>query len=183
IVAVEDGLLPHERATREGSLSEIEEERRLLFVGMTRAEQRLYLTRASIRTLHGKDYPSAPSRFLQEMRLGPEQWAMPEESAFVSPLPDDSVENSSVAARRQRPEARGPLPKLTTAADLLNGTQNVVEFPLSFSVGMTVRHPQLGSGRVTEAQGIGKWRTVTVIFDSGEPVSFVVHKCPLQPVG
>jgi hypothetical protein len=48
---------------------------------------------------------------------------------------------------------------------------------------MTVRHPQLGLGQVTEAQGTGKWRTVTVVFQSGEPVSFVVHKCPLQPVG
>ena len=183
IIAVEDGLLPHERSTREGSLNEIEEERRLLFVGMTRAEQRLFLTRASIRTLHGKDYPSAPSRFLHEMRLGPETWATMQESAFVPQLPEEPVETSPASTSRERAQPRGPLPKLTTAADLLNGTKNAVEFPLTFSVGMTVRHPQLGSGRVTEAQGNGKWRTVTVVFDSGEPVSFVVHKCPLQPVG
>ncbi len=69
IIAVEDGLLPHERSTREGALSEIEEERRLLFVGTTRAEERLFLTRANVRTLHGKDYPSPPSRFLHEMQL------------------------------------------------------------------------------------------------------------------
>ncbi|HEY2253769.1 MAG TPA: UvrD-helicase domain-containing protein [Planctomycetaceae bacterium] len=183
ILAVEDGLLPHDLATRDGSLNELEEERRLLFVGMTRAEQRLFLTRASIRTLHGKDYPSAPSRFLHEMQLGPENWATTRESAYVPPTPEDPVEISPASTSRERGPPRGPLPKLTTAADLLNGTKNAVEFPLTFSVGMTVRHPQLGPGRVTEAQGIGKWRTVTVIFDSGEPVSFVVHKCPLQPVG
>jgi DNA helicase-2/ATP-dependent DNA helicase PcrA len=183
ILAVEDGLLPHDRATRDGSLNELEEERRLLFVGMTRAEERLFLTRASIRTLHGKDYPSAPSRFLHEMQLGPENWATTRESAYVPPMPEDPVEISPASTSRERAQARGPLPKLTTAADLLNGTKNAVEFPLTFSVGMTVRHPQLGPGRVTEAQGIGKWRTVTVVFDSGEPVSFVVHKCPLQPVG
>ena len=181
VVAVEDGLLPHERATREGSLNEIEEERRLLFVGMTRAEQRLFLTRAEVRTLHGKDYPSAPSRFLHEMQLGPENWAT-RESAFV-PQPEDPVEASSVPRSRQRAQASQSRPLLTTAADLLNGTKNSVEFPLTFSVGMTVRHPQLGPGQVIEAQGIGKWRTVTVVFHAGEPVSFVVHKCPLQPVG
>ncbi|MGE5192550.1 MAG: hypothetical protein ACM3U2_08610, partial [Deltaproteobacteria bacterium] len=70
----------------------------------------------------------------------------------------------------------------TTGADLLNGTSQPVEFPLTFTVGMTVRHPQLGLGQVVEAQGTGKWRTVTVEFQSGAPVSFVVHKCPLQPV-
>ena len=184
IVAVEDGLLPHERATREGSLNEIEEERRLLFVGMTRAEQRLFLTRATVRTLHGKDYPSAPSRFLHEMQLGPENWTTTRESAFVpQPLPEDAADVSSVSASRQRVQARGPRPMLTTAADLLNGTKTAVEFPLTFTVGMTVRHPQLGTGQVTEADGIGKWRTVKVVFHSGEPVSFVVHKCPLQPVG
>lgn len=184
IVAVEDGLLPHERATREGSLNEIEEERRLLFVGMTRAEQRLFLTRATVRTLHGKDYPSAPSRFLHEMQLGPENWTTKQESAYLpQPLPEDPGPLSSASSPRQRAESRGPRPMLTTAADLLNGTKNSVEFPLTFSVGMTVRHPQLGLGQVTEAQGSGKWRTVTVVFHAGEPVSFVVHKCPLQPVG
>jgi DNA helicase-2/ATP-dependent DNA helicase PcrA len=183
IVAVEDGLLPHERATRDGSLNEIEEERRLLFVGMTRAEQRLFLTRAAIRTLHGKDYPSAPSRFLHEMQLGPENRTTTRETAYVPPLPEDPDETSPVSHARQRDQSRGSLPRLTTAADLLNGTKNSVEFPLTFSVGMSVRHPQLGLGQVVEAQGIGKWRTVSVVFHSGEPVSFVVHKCPLQPVG
>jgi hypothetical protein len=73
--------------------------------------------------------------------------------------------------------------QLITGADLLNGTHTPVEYPATFSVGMKVRHPQLGLGEVVEAQGSGKWRTVSVSFQSGEPVSFVVHKCPLQPVG
>ena len=71
---------------------------------------------------------------------------------------------------------------LTTAADLLNGTSKPVEFPQVFTVGMTVRHPQRGLGRVTKADGTGKWRTVTVEFETGDPAVFVAHKCPLQPV-
>jgi DNA helicase-2/ATP-dependent DNA helicase PcrA len=183
IVAVEEGLMPHERSTREGTPQEIEEERRLLFVGMTRARQRLFLTRANVRTLHGQDYPSAPSRFLHEMGLGPVNSARRESAYVPQPLPQDSVAAPVVPSSRQRTGAGDSRPLLTTGADLLNGTKKAVEFPLTFSVGMTVRHPQLGVGQVTEAQGIGKWRTVTVVFHSGEPVSFVVHKCPLQPVG
>ncbi len=218
IVAVEDGLLPHERATREGSRDEIEEERRLLFVGTTRAEERLILTRACVRTMHGKDYPSPPSRFLHEMQLSFSRFVSPEPSGDWNVEPEaegDDDCSSQVAgspdpgdvglacpaaadaaevqiagpspaapslARRKRRRAAGS-PFLTTGADLLNGTSKPVEIPLTFQVGMTVRHPQLGLGRVVEAQGTGKWRTVTVEFQSGEPVSFVVHKCPLQPVG
>lgn len=215
IIAVEDGLLPHDRATREGSLDEIEEERRLLFVGTTRAEERLFLARALIRTLHGKDCPSPPSRFLHEMQLSyspialsgsPQDWQRLANDCQEDDAGDNSVvdrelssSTSSAVGRAVRPDAahveppsgvpgsshpRQPRkPLLTTGADLLNGTASPVAFPLVFSVGMTVRHPQMGLGRVIDSQGTGKWRTITVEFKSGEPVSFVVHKCPLQPVG
>jgi DNA helicase-2/ATP-dependent DNA helicase PcrA len=179
VVAVEDAILPHDRATREGSLSEIEEERRLLFVGVTRAQQRLFLTRAMIRTMHGKDFPSPPSRFLHEMQLASGRLVVPEPAAVEVPHDVPVSPARSPKALSHRPGG----PFLTTAADLLNGSKTPVEFPVSFSVGMTVRHPQLGPGKVVAAQGTGKWRTVTVEFKAGEPVSFVVHKCPLQPIG
>jgi DNA helicase-2/ATP-dependent DNA helicase PcrA len=209
ITAVEDGILPHDRATREGLLSEIEEERRLLFVGITRARQRLFLSRAMVRTMHGKDFPSPPSRFLHEMQLDSSRFVVPEphagweaaseteqghvalpagsagpqaaeSTAPVIEMPHD-VSGSPERPRRRQRRPGGPY--LTTGADLLNGSKNPVEFPVSFSVGMSVRHPQLGPGKVVAAQGTGKWRTVTVEFKAGEPVSFVVHKCPLQPIG
>jgi DNA helicase-2/ATP-dependent DNA helicase PcrA len=202
VVAVEEGVLPHDRATRDGSPAEMEEERRLLFVGATRAEQRLFLTHALIRTLHGKDFPSPPSRFLHEMQLAPGRFGDSEIRRGAS-LPADigivaegSVSDgaATAAAAEESPSAGSARlsPKrerkigsllLTTGADLLNGTANRVEFPAVFEVGMRVRHPQLGPGQVVEAQGTGKWRTVTVVFQSGESVSYVVHKCPLQPIG
>lgn len=214
IAAVEDGLLPHERSTREGSSREIEEERRLLFVGITRAKERVILSRAQMRRLHGNDVPSPPSRFLQEMQLAHTDLAAPHFLSGIGPS-DDEVDPSVTGAERtaaneseswtgrsapdqggnDREESslrrkRGKKhrtnlvkPTLTTAADLLNGTSNTVEIPFNFAVGMTVRHPQMGPGQVIEAQGTGKWRTVTVEFRSGETISFVAHKCPLQPVG
>ena len=162
--------------------------------------------------MHGKDYPSPPSRFLHEMQLSAgrfisaaagaefdeESSADTHSESIAADAPASSgetfrIDDGSRAAGEQTElgdaspprsgRRRTGMPFLTTGADLLNGTAKPVEFPLTFTVGMAVRHPQLGLGQVTEAQGSGKWRTVTVAFQSGESVSFVVHKCPLQPVG
>lgn len=71
LVGMEEGLLPHKR-TIEGTEEEIAEERRLAYVGVTRAQESLTLTRAASRRKWGKPRPSAPSRFLFEMRAGKE---------------------------------------------------------------------------------------------------------------
>ena len=69
VVAVEHGLLPHERAASTHDLREIEEERRLLFVGVTRARQELTVTHAAKRENRGRSMPAIPSEFLFEMTL------------------------------------------------------------------------------------------------------------------
>lgn len=66
IIGLEEGLLPHERAVRDGDRNAIEEERRLLFVGMTRAQQELYLTQTAVRAIRGRLMTSIPSLFLSE---------------------------------------------------------------------------------------------------------------------
>jgi len=70
MVGMEEGLLPHKR-TIDGTESEIAEERRLAYVGVTRAQESLTLTRATSRRKWGKPRPSAPSRFIFEMRKEP----------------------------------------------------------------------------------------------------------------
>ncbi|MFN0053158.1 MAG: ATP-dependent helicase [Planctomycetales bacterium] len=213
IMAVEDGLLPHDRALRENQSREIEEERRLMFVGVTRAKERLLLTRTFVREFRGNRYLAVPSRFLNEMPVS--QVSAPGISsgarfenrpAASSPSIADDVELSpsakqtsdatsdssevtpSPAVRSVRDTIRGPhrpggRPLLTTGADLLNGTTGAADSAPPFAVGMSVRHPRLGIGSVIAAEGQGKWSTVTVSFPSGETQSFVAHKCPLQPVG
>ena len=69
IVAVENNLIPHERSMRNNDLRELEEERRLLFVGVTRAEERLCLTQTRMRAFRGRLLPTIPSPFLTEMPL------------------------------------------------------------------------------------------------------------------
>ncbi|MBM3133131.1 MAG: AAA family ATPase, partial [Chloroflexi bacterium] len=65
MVGMEDGILPHMRAF--GDTDQMEEERRLCYVGITRAKERLYLLRAFRRSLHGGNRPNPPSRFLQDI--------------------------------------------------------------------------------------------------------------------
>lgn len=81
IVAAEEDIIPHRK-----SVDDIEEERRLFYVGITRAMQELYITHAAVRERYGKDRPSAPSRFLDEMPAeavqtlaGPEEHSPDEE--------------------------------------------------------------------------------------------------------
>lgn len=237
IVAVEQNLLPHERSLRENSLLELEEERRLLFVGVTRAEERLYLTQTISRDLRGQHLSTIPSQFLDEMELKYTTvggTSLPDEIAPLdegdSPHDDFDEFDDRVAGSEQREgpgndwhaqsnamgvdaspsrrtlradagtvgygsinpvadaasvrTASAPkMPLLTTAAELLKGTAAPTAMPQSFTVGMSVRHPQLGLGKVIDAQGTGKWRTVTVEFTPGNPTTFIAHKCPLQPVG
>ncbi|MGQ0636269.1 MAG: ATP-dependent helicase [Planctomycetaceae bacterium] len=205
VMAVEEGLLPHDRSLRDESLAELEEERRLLFVGATRAKERLFLSRTFLRDFRGQQYPAAPSRFLSEMKLQ----AAPRRSADV----ESAVANVALPAERNGPPssdadtqaeeghfvteattpALSPLSTgsrslrrhtgvaLTTGADLLAAA--TARPRLSFAAGMLVRHPRLGLGRVVDVQGAGKWRTVTVQFESSETQRFVAQQCPLQPVG
>tara|TARA_R110002111_G_scaffold262289_1_gene337801 strand:- start:82443 stop:84413 length:1971 start_codon:yes stop_codon:yes gene_type:complete len=72
LVGMEEGLLPHKRSV-EGTDSEIAEERRIAYVGITRAEDYLTLSRAATRTKWGKKQPTLPSRFLFEMRSSDEE--------------------------------------------------------------------------------------------------------------
>ena len=67
IAGMEEGLLPHIRSIETGDPSELEEERRLCYVGITRAKKQLYVSKASRRGFRGSTEPSIPSRFLHEI--------------------------------------------------------------------------------------------------------------------
>lgn len=95
IAAMEEGFLPHERS--EQSRAGVEEERRLCFVGMTRAMQRLYLSRARVRLLRGDAVPRRPSRFLQELAGAP-----------IAARPADAHESDHDGEDAWREEADGP---------------------------------------------------------------------------
>jgi DNA helicase-2/ATP-dependent DNA helicase PcrA len=201
IIAVEQNLIPHERSLKTGEMRELEEERRLLFVGMTRAKERLFLTQTRQRDFRGRTWSTIPSDFIMEIPLdlrdfSREPFAVaateahesnetPEREGDSSQGGHDESEQRSDSTRELREGSR-PL-RLTTAAELLNGSLGDLKptpLPAGFAVGMTVRHPQYGLGTIVDVDGFAKNRKVTVQFRDGDRrQTFVVSKSPLQPVG
>ena len=176
IVGLEEGLIPHERAFSDESGRELEEERRLLFVGMTRAEQHLYLTESHVRSMHGKAMPTIESPFVRELtceRVDYEFDGLPVIDEELSTRSDPPVSHTN-----------RNFPKLTTGAALLTGEREEAGVPIGFQIGMQVRHRKYGHGTVTDVTGYGGRRTVTVHFSTEDRTeSFVAAKAPLQPVG
>lgn len=201
IVAVEHNLIPHERSMKNNDLRELEEERRLLFVGVTRAEEKLALTQTRMRAFRGKLMPTISSPFLGEMPLKERDFRIEvfdfpafreiqkTARASISANDDDKGDDDFDGDRfedstEESPTAKpSPFPKLMTAADLLNGGGKAVELPQGFQLGQTVRHPRYGLGVVIEIGGFGRRRTVKVEFQTDDRTeTFIAAKCPLQPV-
>jgi DNA helicase II / ATP-dependent DNA helicase PcrA len=155
LVAVEQGLIPHVRALESRKEDEIEEERRLAFVGMTRAQKELFLTRAREREFRGQTNPAVESMFLREL---------PEEAISVEGdggSPQDRYRVGHTAAAREAWNAAGielPLPRIPPTA---RGDD-------PYPVGALVRHASYGVGRVTKLDGYGATRSLTIRFPAGE---------------
>lgn len=182
IVGLEDNLLPHERALRSNNRRDLEEERRLLFVGVTRAKSQLNLTRAVRREIRGKLEFTIPSVFIRELAL---DRPAGESAAALSPSGNDlDILERQLARLREHmaSQANHKQPLLMTGASLLNGSKEAAAIPTGFTIGMRVRHPREGYGEVIEL-GFGSRRTVTVRFESGLQETYVAAKSPLQPVG
>lgn len=130
IIGLEEGMLPHLRAAE--SEAQMEEERRLCFVGITRAMRRLLLTSAKYRTTRGLPERTIPSRFLGE--IGADHVTLSDQSGM-----DDSF---GMTSRGLREEPRFESDEIHVRPRVAAST--AVPFP----VGTLVRHPQFGTGRV-----------------------------------
>ena len=160
LAGLEEGLLPH---TRSGSnLSEIEEERRLFYVGMTRAKQSLVISRAIYRRSYGEERlrASTPSRFLAEIpaeliEAASGSLAEPGQTRRYEADPDFS---DSYSYRRPRtPYGKS---STTRTSPRVSGRQTSND-PL---IGARVRHSKYGLGTIIEIEGEGEDRKLTVSF-------------------
>ena len=179
IVGLEQGLLPHARSNEDDS--ELEEERRLLFVGITRAERELFLSHCRVREFRGQRQVTVPSRFLAEL---------PEEAVTERDL---SASSEFATLGPARPPAR-PWPsetlsgrdggfRLTTAAALGGATSASPGANLdALRPGVNVIHPAYGIGRIVAIDGAGPDRKGRVAFTVGGERTFVLSKSPLRPV-
>ena len=170
IVGMEEGLLPHIRSLEDEA--EMEEERRLAYVGVTRAKERLYLLRAFRRGFRGMSGPSLPSRFLADIPR-----------RLVAREPRRAPTSAAAAGRsRKRPAAApaagvGRLP-LETAA---SGTPAAKPH---LGTGDKVRHAKFGEGIVTGAKPTHGDVEVTVAFANGNGIKrLLLSIAPLEKVG
>ena len=184
VLGLENGLIPHERAVRDGRPENFEEERRLLFVAVTRAQEELHLTQTMERTFRGMRRSTISSRFVSEMPL-----EFDDDLSAAAPVTADQLDAHLQRARKRYEQAhRKPeLPTIMSAADLLKQQQqgeNVSDSEVLFEVGSFVRHPRYGRGTVINTTGGSARATVTVRFEADDrEQTFVASRCPLQPLG
>jgi DNA helicase-2/ATP-dependent DNA helicase PcrA len=197
LIALEQGILPHERSR--DNLEELEEERRLMFVGITRAKEELELSLAAYRDFRGQRRLTVPSPFLMELPreqmqtvgLGQPQMIRQNEPDDVhDDFPDedwrqDIPDERPVAKPMSNPYlVAATITPLATAAEL--ESQTIDEGPQlppdAFKLGMIVRHYQYGLGKITSLSGSGVKRSATVMFASaaGER-KFMLAQSPLRP--
>ena len=139
---LEEGLFPHEQsvsgvnATRDG----LEEERRLAYVAITRARNRLYLSHAQTRMLHGQTRYNIPSRFLEEIPQNLMKWLTPRFNRQKAFAPDFSRQTRTTVANKAPRDVGG------------------------FRIGQNVVHAKFGSGVIIDAEGQGGDARVQVNF-------------------
>ncbi len=153
MIGLEEGCLPHVRAR--GNQNELEEERRLCFVGITRAQQRLILTKAGYRTLRGLRERTVTSPFLTEM---------PPESLEVI---DRTGMNYGNTASEHRQRASAEQDRLSS----------------QFRKGQLVRHPSFGIGRIADISDMGQQTRAVIEFNAAGRKTLILQYARLEAVG
>jgi DNA helicase-2/ATP-dependent DNA helicase PcrA len=157
---MEDGLFPHQRSLND--IEGLEEERRLAYVGMTRAMRQLYLTYAEQRRLHGTDTYGAPSRFIKE-------------------IPTDLIEE----VRARVPVARPVFGGRFNPSSTLRGAglrEPVGNGQPGMGLGARVRHGKFGEGVILNLEGNGAHARVQVNFEQQGTKWLMLQYANLEPV-
>ena len=155
VTGLEEGLFPHENSLSE--FDGIEEERRLMYVAITRARRRLYLTHAQSRMLHGQVRYNIPSRFIDEIPSDQVAWLSPPRRRSRGAIEFDPSEWGA----RER-----PAPAWTTPPANRSTVREHADGP-TWRIGQSVRHAKFGLGVIIDAEGRGTDSRVQVNFRDG----------------
>jgi len=156
LTGLEDGIFPHSRTL--GEKNEIEEERRLAYVGLTRAEQRLYLTRAEYRSSWGAPSYNPPSRFLEE-------------------IPDDVIEWRNTTVTKLRVPSATARRNFSAPPPRATGKKSET---LDLAVGERVSHDTFGLGTVVSLSGEGDRAEATINFGTFGEKRLLLRYAPVE---
>jgi DNA helicase-2/ATP-dependent DNA helicase PcrA len=206
IVAVEDGVLPHERVGQHPD--ELEEERRLAFVGITRAQLELQLSYAVTRDYRGVRRRTIPSSFLMEMPRDEMEMVDDASAAGFDPwdqiireaddwddwqIEEVTVESASAPVHPGEEDNESSIrvvaATIKTAANLsraAGGESDVADelpriSPDAFKQGMTVTHPEYGPGKIVALSGSGKNRRATIQFAAAGQKKIILAHSKVRP--
>jgi len=173
MVGMEEGLLPHRRSMEEGG-DELEEERRLCYVGITRAEQQVYLMHTARRSIFGASSESTPSRFLDD-------------------IPEHLVERRGLTggeehfSRRteQREKRWSDDDEGINIADLLAKKAQELQPPkelIALNPGDRVRHTKFGDGQVIGIKPTGNDKEIIIAFEGSGVKKLLLSMAPLEKI-
>ncbi|PZX03170.1 ATP-dependent DNA helicase PcrA [Psychrobacillus insolitus] len=156
IIGVEENIFPHSRSI--GDDDEMEEERRLAYVGITRAEERLFITCAQSRTLYGRSSFNSPSRFIKEIS-----------DDIIEVLSEDKGRQQNRTSRKSIPQA--PKTIVTQPAYKESGGEK-----MEWQVGSKAIHKKWGEGMVVSVRGQGENTELDIAFPSPTGVKRLLAK-------
>lgn len=155
MVGMEDGLFPSDRSIGDGGDdSELEEERRLCYVGMTRARKNLFMTSAQVRRIWGQIHYQEPSRFFNE-------------------IPEKHLEERNCVREFQSQFGSSARAYGNAYGDSDSSSIFSKAKPTSALVGKRVLHPDYGSGKITSDEGEGQSKKVSIRFQTGSEKKFL----------
>ncbi len=162
LTGMEDGIFPHARTFDDPK--EIEEERRLAYVGLTRAEKRLYISRAEYRLTFGTPKYNPASRFLDEIPASLIEWKNEGKPSFTSSTSSSSLRKSRTATT--------PPPRAT----------GKVSSAMVLNVGQRVSHDTFGLGTVVSVAGVGDKSEATINFGAYGDKRLLLRYAPVTPL-
>ncbi len=178
IVGLEEDLFPS--ALSMNTRAELEEERRLFYVAITRAEKQAYLTYTQSRYRWGKLYEAEPSRFIEEIDKEYLDFWVPEEDYHYKPLINTDIfgEIDKSKLRQTKPRKGTPPPSHKPTEEQLQKIRrlrpkNSLKSKkgngkiLDLKEGQTVEHQRFGTGRVLQVEGVGQDKKAEIDFDTG----------------
>jgi DNA helicase-2/ATP-dependent DNA helicase PcrA len=186
LVSMEEGIFPHQRSISSGDERELEEERRLAYVGLTRAEKLLYISHAFHRTIYGETRRQAPSRFLRDL---PEELldrqqrytdsAQPRmldegDAVLEAPTGGRKIDVASLLQRAKDRQSGVCAPSAKKRPAKKPDAKKQPAAPPAWKSGQKVRHPKFGEGMVVSAEPVDDDWKVTVAFKNGGGVKKLI---------